>query len=556
MLKDQFAQTQISKTHEENGVFSELFPNLSGLPVRKWFGNALKRTFDIFVSLLALVFLSPFFIFIAIAIKRDTPGPVFYRGPRIGRGGKMFKILKFRTMYEAPESYAGPSVTAQDDNRITPLGRWLRDTKINEFPQFWNVLIGEMSLVGPRPEDPKLAKTWPQEVAKDIFSVRPGITSPASILYRNEESLLSVKDVLQKYLKDLTPDKMRLDQLYVRRRSFLLDLDVLFWTFMIVLPIIRSYNPPEEMLFVGPITRLIRRYLNWFTIDTLVTFAAISVVHFSWQFISPLDVSWETGLGYAIIISLAFGFFGVFLGTNKIQWAKASVSDLTRLLPAWTLASIFAVGLNNWLKIYPLVFILTALSLSLTGYVVVRYHNRMTLYILARLARYLHQTITLERVLIVGSGRTAENVTWVLNHPTYSNKFEIVGYVDADMFAKGLRIYGGSIMGDPTEIPQLVNLYDIGVIIIADNRISLENYRAITNLCKDSSTRLAVIPDVFGSINRLVETPPFYLQPISPDSISIGHSTKMADGHESPCHFCVGRYTRLEMEVQIEQLEK
>ena len=556
MLKDQFAQTQISKTSEGNGVFSEIFPTLGGVPIQNWFGNVLKRAFDIVVSLITLVFLSPFFALIAIAIKRDTPGPVFYRGSRIGRGGKVFKILKFRTMYEDPESYAGPSVTAKDDTRITPLGRWLRDTKINEFPQFWNVLKGEMSLVGPRPEDPKLAKTWPVEVARDIFSVRPGITSPASILYRNEESLLSMKDVLKKYLKDLTPDKMRLDQLYVRRRSFLLDLDVLFWTFMIVLPIIRSYNPPEKMLFVGPITRLIRRYLNWFSIDTLIAFVAISIVHFSWQFISSLDVAWNYGLGYAIITSLVFGIVGVFLGVNKIQWAKASVADLTRLIPAWTLAAVFAVGLNNWLNIYPLIFILTALSLSLTGYILARYHNRITLYIMSRLARFLHETITLDRVLIVGSGRTAENVTWVLNHPTYSNKFEIVGYVDADVFAKGLRIYGSSIMGDPTEIPQLVSLYDIGVIIIADNRISLENYRAITNLCNSSTTRLAVIPDVFGSINRLVETPPFSLPPISPDTIPVGHSTTMADGNASPCHFCVGRYTRLEMEVQIEQLEK
>ena len=107
--------------------------------------------------LLGLFLLSPFFGIIAWAIKRDSPGPIFYRGRRVGRGGKEFTILKFRTMYECPESYAGPCITAKDDERIMPLGRWLRDTKINELPQLWNVLRGEMSLVGPRPEDPEIA---------------------------------------------------------------------------------------------------------------------------------------------------------------------------------------------------------------------------------------------------------------------------------------------------------------------------------------------------------------------------------------------------------------
>ena len=103
--------------------------------------------------------------------------------------------MKFRTMYEEQRSYSGPSVTAQDDDRITPLGHWLRDTKINELPQLWNVLKREMSLVGPRPEDAKIAETWEANEADEILSVRPGITSPASILYHDEEKILSSTDL-------------------------------------------------------------------------------------------------------------------------------------------------------------------------------------------------------------------------------------------------------------------------------------------------------------------------------------------------------------------------
>ncbi|HZW04014.1 MAG TPA: sugar transferase, partial [Anaerolineaceae bacterium] len=125
-----------------------------------WIDNVLRRGFDIVFAGLALILLSPFYLLIAFLIKRDSPGPVLYRGDRMGRGGKVFKILKFRTMYEDDRSYQGPRVTAQDDPRITPTGRWLRDTKINELPQLWNVLRGDMSLVGPRPEDPSIASRW------------------------------------------------------------------------------------------------------------------------------------------------------------------------------------------------------------------------------------------------------------------------------------------------------------------------------------------------------------------------------------------------------------
>ena len=123
----------------------------------------------------------------------------------MGRGGRTFRILKFRTMYETPVSYSGPKVTAHDDPRVTPLGRWLRDTKLNELPQFWNVLKGDMSLVGPRPEDPDIAQSWPAAVRDEILSVRPGITSPASVLYRNEEALLCAEDVFRQYVARAEP---------------------------------------------------------------------------------------------------------------------------------------------------------------------------------------------------------------------------------------------------------------------------------------------------------------------------------------------------------------
>jgi lipopolysaccharide/colanic/teichoic acid biosynthesis glycosyltransferase len=187
--------------------------------------SAVRRLLDIFGALSGLLLLWPLFVLIALRVKRDSPGPIFFWGPRMGKDGRPFRILKFRTMYERPESYYGPKITAQADDRITPIGHWLRDTKLNELPQLWNVLIGEMSLVGPRPEDPDLVQSWPKEVRRELLNVRPGITSPASVLYRDEEQLLNAGRLLDDYLRVILPSKLRLDLLYVRHRTLLSDLD-------------------------------------------------------------------------------------------------------------------------------------------------------------------------------------------------------------------------------------------------------------------------------------------------------------------------------------------
>lgn len=241
----------------------------------RFFGNdAIKRILDIIISSLGLLTLAPFFAYIAIIIRRDSPGPVFYRGIRLGKGDKPFFILKFRTMHEEAASYDGPPLTAQDDRRITPLGKWLRDTKINELPQLWNVLIGEMSLVGPRPEDLGLAAAWPSDARTEVLSVRPGITSPASVLYRNEEELLSSKTLMATYLGDIMPSKLRLDQLYVRHRSLWVDMDVLFWTFIVVMPFLKHIKLLKKYLFRGPFSRLLRYYAieNQSECDSLIAF--------------------------------------------------------------------------------------------------------------------------------------------------------------------------------------------------------------------------------------------------------------------------------------------
>jgi lipopolysaccharide/colanic/teichoic acid biosynthesis glycosyltransferase len=181
------------------------------------------RAFDVAVSLAALVFLSPLFAIVAAAVKLSSPDPVFYRGPRIGRFGAEFAILKFRTMRSGA---AGPSITRAGDPRVTSVGRFLRRWKLDELPQFVNVLRGEMSLVGPRPEAPEYVRLYSEE-ERNVLRVRPGITSPASLRYRDEESLLTGDAWRDEYVNRIMRDKLRMDLDWLDRRTFASDLRLL-----------------------------------------------------------------------------------------------------------------------------------------------------------------------------------------------------------------------------------------------------------------------------------------------------------------------------------------
>jgi lipopolysaccharide/colanic/teichoic acid biosynthesis glycosyltransferase len=175
---------------------------------------------------LVILIALPLWLAVAIAIKLNSPGPIFYRGQRFGKDGRIFSIYKFRTMVlNAPN--CGPGITRDNDPRITKVGRILRKFKIDEMPQLINVLKGEMSIMGPRPEDPKYVACYPKEYGQ-ILKVRPGMASPAFIKYRHEEELLASAgdDVEKVYLKKILPDKLCMDIEYVRNQSFISDLSI------------------------------------------------------------------------------------------------------------------------------------------------------------------------------------------------------------------------------------------------------------------------------------------------------------------------------------------
>lgn len=189
----------------------------------------MKRLFDLVAALLGLALLSPLLGGIGLLIKVGDRGPVFYRGLRVGRFGKPFRIFKFRTMVVDAEKRGGPS-TPGDDPRITPLGRWLRKYKLDELPQLLNVLAGDMSLVGPRPEVRHYTDMFTAE-EQAILSVRPGITDWASLWNPDEGTVLAgTADPEKAYLELIRPTKIQLQLRYVRERSFFSDLKIILQT--------------------------------------------------------------------------------------------------------------------------------------------------------------------------------------------------------------------------------------------------------------------------------------------------------------------------------------
>jgi lipopolysaccharide/colanic/teichoic acid biosynthesis glycosyltransferase len=189
-------------------------------------GSRVKRAYDVVGALVLLVLFSAVMLAVAVAVKLESRGPVLYRSRRVGLRGRDFEMLKFRKMHR---DAAGPPLTALDDDRLTRVGSFLSRTKLDELPQLWNVVRGEMSLVGPRPEDPAFVALYPDDFAP-VLAVRPGITGLSQLAFAKESNILERPELAGRYADRLLPAKIAIDTLYVERRSTRLDTRILTWT--------------------------------------------------------------------------------------------------------------------------------------------------------------------------------------------------------------------------------------------------------------------------------------------------------------------------------------
>jgi lipopolysaccharide/colanic/teichoic acid biosynthesis glycosyltransferase len=193
-----------------------------------------KRFFDFTFSLIAIICLLPVFVFIAISIKLSSKGPIIYKAKRVGLKEKNFTMFKFKSMRINSENKS--VITSAKDARIFPFGQFLRKSKLDELPQLFNILIGDMSIIGPRPEDPKIVNLYYLPIHKESLSVKPGLASPGSIYnYSHIESQITDTDPEQYYINNVLNDKVMLDVIYSRKAGFFYDISIMFRTIKVLL---------------------------------------------------------------------------------------------------------------------------------------------------------------------------------------------------------------------------------------------------------------------------------------------------------------------------------
>lgn len=213
---------------------SKSFVDIQSELKKKKLSLVIKRIFDIVASLCGLIILSPMLIIVAICIKLDSKGPVFFKQKRVGKNKKIFEIYKFRTMVTDAEKL-GKQITVGNDSRITRVGKFIRKCKLDEFPQLINVVKGEMSLVGPRPEVPRYVELY-DEYEEQILLVQPGITDYASIEFRNENEILgNSSNPEETYIEEIMPTKIELNMKYIRNISLIEDIKLILNTILSIL---------------------------------------------------------------------------------------------------------------------------------------------------------------------------------------------------------------------------------------------------------------------------------------------------------------------------------
>ncbi|MFY9510933.1 MAG: sugar transferase [Rubrivivax sp.] len=420
----------------------------------------LKRLLDLTAALAGLLLLWPLFVVVALLVKLDSPGPVFYRQVRVGRHGKHFRIFKFRTM--VTQQLAGAAeITVAGDARVTRVGTWLRRYKLDELPQLIDVLRGTMSLVGPRPEVPRYVALYPEEIRRRLLSVRPGITDFASVRYRNEGDLLSrAADPESEYVHVVLPTKLRYALHYVDNSSLVNDLRVLGLTLRTVFaPDGGSRRRQDLPVDSSPWWRWLDRQMSAIRPRrrVLASFVDAGIVFACWHLTYLFRLGferWQPGrpwyddyvsLGVVAMYVLTLGLAGVPRGL----WRFFGFDDLRRIALACLLAGLIsavAVLMAQLSGVARAVLLLHP-WFSIVGLSMARMLYRM-LWETAR-ARTSGDGGPTRRAIVVGAGDAGRRLIASLNR---RDGWEVLMLLDDDPDKQGLRVAGVNVQGRTSDL--------------------------------------------------------------------------------------------------------
>ncbi|HMS84578.1 MAG TPA: polysaccharide biosynthesis protein [Nitrospira sp.] len=433
----------------------------------------MKRTCDICLATIGLIAVSPLLAIIALLIKFDSHGPVIFRQIRVGQGFRPFEILKFRTMVANDnDSEDGPLLTVGRDSRITGIGHVLRRLKLDELPQLWNVLVGDMSFVGPRPEVPRYVERARSAFA-EVLTVRPGITDLASLRYIDEAALLAASSNPEaEYQCKVLPEKLQLAKLYVRHMSLRLDFAIIIQTLLHIakLPLVVITLPElqaaVEVSVASPWVGFSSFITRWrrpiiVVIDVgLIVLANYLAFFLRYDGNIPLgerNVFEQTVLGLVAVRGVAFALYGL----NEGLWRYTSLWDLQNILKGVLVSTVAFVGWVYWvmgIASYPRsIFAIDAI-------LIIGFLAGMRLS-----SRVLRDKVVFQKkrkVLVIGAGDPGERVVREMKTRSAFN-CQPIGLVDDNSLLLNQRIHGVRVLGGMQDIPKLMEMLKPKVVVVA-----------------------------------------------------------------------------------------
>ncbi|MFP6608930.1 MAG: sugar transferase [Deltaproteobacteria bacterium] len=441
----------------------------------------MKRFLDLLLSLLAMLPLTPVFLVIAVVVKLDSRGPVFYRQERVGKDGVRFRIFKFRTMIVGAYR-GGARLTVKRDPRITTVGQVLGWTKMDELPQFLNVLAGDMSLVGPRPEDPYFVNFY-DDRHKRVLSVRPGVIGPSQIDGRDELEKYpeGTEDTEQYYIDHILPGKLDRDLDYVDNANAWKDLGFL---------VIGAFQVLLSQFKGGFIARS-RSRLAMLSLDLgliVVSYVVANLVHFDWQ-ISERTWSYiyKTLLWIVIIRPPVFIYYGLYQRTTR--WVGRH--DLAAIVKAVSVSTALVVGATYFTNLRAhsrAVFIedwAMLIFLMVGGRFIVR-------HVISGASRVVDNG-QMTKVLVAGSGHGGEVILRSLLEDPKS-RFLPVGIIDHEPSRWGALIHGVRVMGGATDIAMAASTHGVAMVLVSLADLAPAVVRDITEACGKLSLKYRLIP--------------------------------------------------------------
>lgn len=469
--------------------------------------KGLPRWVEFPLALGALILISPLLLLVAIVIKLTSKGSILFKQDRVGLNGRHFTFYKFRTMRVGNQ---GPQVTVKKDSRITWIGGILRRTKLDELPELWNIVRGDMSIVGPRPEVPNYV-SMDNPLWREVLKARPGLTDPVTLRLRNEEEMLAgAKDPVQYYLDVLQPEKLKGYLAYLQNRTIKTDLWVIKETIVAVIfpfeappPGLEQEHKQTETQQKSFASSLLNLGQLKAVADVLILIAAfIASYLLRFEFAIPNTLYDEVLL--QVIVVVTFQYFILYISNiRKFIWRYISLSELGTFIRAAILSAlpfiIFRFIRTDYLSDFrvPVSVILMDSIYAFGGLMAIRIFRRL-LYERYEKRKISTKSLGANRkpVFLIGAGRAGQMAAREILGRGDSN-FEIKGFIDDDTSKQGKMILGIKVCGTTNDLPRLVNELSIDNAILTISHAHAEELQRIVEICDEAQLDLRIMPGLY-----------------------------------------------------------